>query len=249
MKKVLIVLITSIAVFQFSCKKENEIIISEDNLSSDTTYLTKYIYLNNNLQYEFIYQDTVLNKVIYFNLNGNVDTFYIEKQQPVNNQKFWGNSLYEYNEEGKCIKITYYKSLPDSITGITELFYEVDNLSRIDFYGGDGEYSGNIIYKYDTNTNALSVLEPFINPNYINYWKYQPNHCIGQSSDVETEDGYAIFIYHYSYPQYPPQDIYVSELYNYDYTYDEKGLPMNAIFYMHSNPEDSDTLRFEYIEM
>jgi hypothetical protein len=130
------------------------------------------------------------------------------------------------------------------------LFYENDNLSKINWYSGNGNYSGNITYQYDTVPNALYVLNPYIEPNVFDYWKYQPNHCIQQNSDVMSEEGLALFEYMYSfYVIGPISDLWVLWLYSYTYTYNKYGLPEEAVYYIKSDPENLHHLRFEYVKL
>lgn len=236
------ILLIFVSIISFTCNHKNKFSESSDGF-------IKAIYYNDNLYYDFNYKDTNLVYVVYHNLHGFIDTFYMDNKKPIKQEKIFGNELFEYDDEGKCKKITYYRSLPDSIFSTLELFYERENLSRIDFYGGDGEYSGNISYEYDTYSNPLYILNSYITPNIYNYWMFQPNHCINQNSDVEREEGYALFTFRYSFPMYPPQDNYALVLYDYDYTYYENGLPKEALIHSHNETNNLDNLRFEYIEM
>jgi len=243
MKKTnILLLLILIALSIFSCKKDE--VVNKDKQK----YISK-IFENDELIYDFIYEGNKL-MFVYKYSSGSIDTFFIESGIEIKDELF-ANKIFEYDEEGKCTKITYYKSLPDSIFYFLNLFYESDNLSKIDCYGGDGNYAGNITYEYDTSPNALYVLNRFVEPNFYNYWKFQPNHCIEQNSDGENEDGYALIKFAYSFQtQFPIYDeIAIFALYSYYYTYTEEGLPAQAIYHSRSEPEILNNLRFVYVEL
>ena len=223
-----------------SCKKD-EIVPEEKD-----SYIHK-IYENEVLKYEFKYTEKNLTYVYYYK-GSSIDTFLIDSGNNLNN-KYFGNEKYEYDDQGRCEKIIYYRSLPDSIYFYLNFFYESDNLSKIEWYGGDGNYAGNFILQYDAIPNPLYILNKFIKPSLFNFWKYQPNNCIEQNSDVEHEEGYALFEYSYSFETQSPTDIYITDLYSYFYTLNESGLPIIAVYNSHYQPHCYQYLKFEYIEM
>jgi hypothetical protein len=214
---------------------------------ADSFYIEN-IYEDDILVYHFDYENKTLKNVCYY-YGGSTDTFLTDSGYKIYDELgMRGKKAFEFDEQGRCTKITYYKSLPDSIYCYMNLFYESDNLSKIDWYGGDGTYSGNYTYQYDTVPNALYVLNEYVEPNVINYWKYQPNHCIGQNSDVEDEYGYTEFFFVYSF-SFPYSDGCILWLYSFTYTYNKYGLPEEAVYHIKSEPENLHRLRFEYVKL